>query len=171
MAAFGLDIIGGIKKRNGQSLTKDPQTARVRGLSYRIGSDPLSINDKRFYIHRIRIDGWEYTIQNDSHEYPILSFKIMDRFDQSIPEEYYVSDIKTLSSSVVLTERAVCRALQLFRFFTRQIDRGHVPDIEKALRIYKLHPLQLNIVERNIDMRRNHIFTLPDLKVNVAKDK
>lgn len=139
----GWTSLGGVKQLSGQSLAKDIDTARVRGLVYRIVSDPIQTTDEHFYIHRVRIDGWEYTIQNDSSEFPILSFSLMDRFDDNIPEEYYVSAIKTMSCPVELSERTVRRTMSLFRFLIRQIDNGVVPDVDRVMRMYRLHPLQL----------------------------
>ncbi len=139
----GWTSLGGVKKLSGQSLVKDPQTARMRGMIYRIVSDPIQSPGENFYIHRVRVDGWEYTIQNDSSEFPILSFSVMDRFDENIPEEYYVSSIKMMSCPVELSEKTVSRTISLFRFLVRQIDNGTVPDIDRVMRVYRLHPLQL----------------------------
>lgn len=144
----GWTSLGGIQKLSGQSLVKDMHTARVRGLVYRIASDPIQSIDDPFYIHRVRVDGWEYTIQNDSSEYPILSFSVMDRFDQNIPEEYYISSIRSMSCPVEQTEKTVQRTINLFRFLVRQIDGGTVPDIDRIMRMYRLHPLQLYLKNR-----------------------
>lgn len=131
-------------KRTGQSLTKDPNTAKVRGLTYKIASDPLHIKDKSFHIHHILITSWEYTIQNDSNEFPVLRLKIMDRFDDAIPEVFYISGIKAMSCPVIMSERSASRSLQLMRFLLTQIDKGFVPDIDRSMRMYRLHPLQLH---------------------------
>lgn len=146
----GWTSLGRIKHPAGQSLEKDEQSARVRGLIYRIVSDPIHARapGDYIYIHHVRIDGWEYTIRNDSSEYPVLSFNMMDRFDPKIPEEYYVSSIRALAYPVGLSENTVCRTINLFRFLVHQIDKGKVPDIDRAMRMYRLHPLQLHTQDK-----------------------
>jgi hypothetical protein len=141
---LGWDSLLKHKKRTGQSLTKDANTAKVRGLTYKITSDPLHIKDRSFYIHHVRINAWEYTIQNDSNEFPVLRLKIMDRFDENIPEIFYISGIKAMSCPVILNERSARRTVQLMRFLLAQIERGYVPDIDRSMRMYRLHPLQLH---------------------------
>lgn len=126
-------------------MMKDANSARVRGLSFKITSDPLFVMGQSYHVHRLCIDAWEYTIQNDSMEFPVLSMRIADRFDANIPEEFFVSDIKALSCPVDLTEKSVRRSLQLARFLVRQIQKGFVPDTDKSLRMYRLHPVQFQI--------------------------
>ena len=167
----GWTSLGGIKKLQGQSLVKDPDIARVRGLSYKIISDPLHVMGQSYYIHRLSVDAWEYTIQNDSTEFPVLSLKIMDRFDPQIPEEYYVSEIKCMACNVDLNERSVRRALQLSRFLTRQVDKGYVPDTDKALRMYRLHPVQLYVHSEIEKTARGWPFTVDNGIYGTSADK
>ena len=140
----GWDYLGGIK-RQAQSLIKDPDSARVRGLSYKILSDPIYIRGKTYKTHKISIDAWEYTIHNDSREFPVLSVKILDRFDPSLPEEFFVSDIKAMACSVSLNEKTARRVLRLTRFLLGQVAKGNVPDTQRSLRMYRLHPVNLRV--------------------------
>lgn len=133
------------KRHNGQSLIKDPQTARVRGLNYTISSDRLHVPGGDLYIHHICVGGWEYTIQNDSDEFSVLSLDIMDRLDDTLPELYYMSNVKALSQSVVLDERSAGRTLNLLKTILYQVNNGLVPDIDHMMRLYRLHPIQLDL--------------------------
>ena len=125
-----------------QSVAKDISKARIYGLHYRIDSVPLFKNETKLFRHDIQIDGWEYSILNESIEYPVLSFSLMDRFDLTLPRECFVNDIRSYSTAIPHTRRSVNRAVSAALFFIRQIGLASVPDVNRVLRIYKLHPTQ-----------------------------
>jgi hypothetical protein len=127
---------------SGQSVVKDIGTARIYGLQYRIDSTPLFKNETKLFRHEIQIDGWEYSILNESTEYPVLSFSLLDRFDLDLPRECFITDIRTYNTSIPHTRRSANRAVSAALFFIKQIASGNVPDINRVLRIYKLHPNQ-----------------------------
>jgi hypothetical protein len=103
---------------------------------------PLFKNDTKLFRHDIRIDGWEYSILNESTEYPVLSFSLLDKFDMSLPRECFITDIRSYATGIPHTRRSAARAVSAALFFIKQINRGQVPDINRVLRIYKLHPTQ-----------------------------
>ena len=131
-----------IQSSSGQSVAKDLGTARIFGLQYSIDSMPLFKNDTKLFRHDVRIDGWEYSILNESTEYPVLSFSLLDRFDMGLPRECFITDIRTYASQIPHTRRSAARAVSAALFLIKQIGRGQVPDVNRVLRIYKLHPTQ-----------------------------
>lgn len=147
-----------VKLPSGQSVAKNIGRSRIFGLQYTIDSVPLFQGDTRYFRHDIRIDGWEYSILNESIEYPVISFSIMDRFDPSLPLECFVSEIRSYDSFIPHTRRSASRAVSAALFMIRQIAEGQVPDVNRVLRIYKLHPNQ-SILYRNdrsleLDLKR-----------------
>ena len=145
----GWQTFAHLKKRKSQSILKDPDSARVVGLNYKIISDPLTVMGRSYYTHRITFTAWEYSIRSDSNEIPFLSVCLMDRFDDQIAEEYFISEVKSYSCHVPLFERSARRTIQLSKFLIGQIDKGHVPNYDKLLRMYRLHPNNLT-VEREV---------------------
>lgn len=142
---------------SGQSVAKNLGSSRIFGLQYSIDSMPLFQGDARYYRHDVRIDGWEYSILNESIEYPVLSFSIVDRFDESLPQECFLSEIRSYDSFIPHTRRSASRAVSAALFMIRQIADGQVPDVNRVLRIYKLHPNQSFLY-------RNDRSLEPDLK-------
>ncbi len=138
----GWSQLATIQSSSGQSLAKDIRKARIYGLQYRIESMPLFKDNKKFFRHDIEIDGWEYSILNESVEYPVLSFSVMDRFDSSMPRECFVCDIRSYDTHIPHTRMSATRAVSAALFLIRQIATGSVPDINRVLRTYKLHPNQ-----------------------------
>lgn len=138
----GWDQSGTVRTSAGQAVAKDIAKARIYGLHYCIESVPLFKNDTKFFRYDVQIEGWEYSILNESLEYPVLSFSLMDRFDSSLPRECFVTDICSYSSLIPHTRRSASRAVSAALFFIRQVASGSVPDVNRALRIYKLHPAQ-----------------------------
>ncbi len=138
----GWPQFGAITAPSGQSVAKDIARARIFGLQYSIESVSLFKNNEKFFRHDINIQGWEYSILNESIEYPVLSFSLLDRFDLSLPRECFLTDIRTYASHIPHTRRSANRALSAALFLIKQIEKGAVPDINRVLRIYKIHPNQ-----------------------------
>lgn len=138
----GWSQFAAVQSTNGQSLAKDIAKARIFGLQYQIQSMPLFRNETRFFRHDIMIDGWEYSILNESTEYPVLSFSLLDKFDAGLPRECFITDIRSYDTDVPHTRRSANRAVSAALFLIRQITAGQVPDVNRVLRIYKLHPNQ-----------------------------
>jgi len=151
----GWEQLGDIHTTKAQAIAKDPASARVTGLSYNI--EPLPVyqknESKRVFVYAVHIDGWEYTINNESREFPILSFMLQERADSSSPKHFYMSDIKTKSRPVRLTERSAHRSLMAALLMMKQIVGGQLPDANKILRLYKIHPTQRSLYD--IDNERH----------------
>jgi hypothetical protein len=126
----------------GQAIAKDISRARIFGLQYRIEGMPIFKNDMRLLRYDFHIEGWEYSILNESTEYPVLSFSLMDRFDPALPRESFITDIRSYASVLPRTRYSAMRAIGAAMFFIRHINEGKVPDVNRALRSYKLHPNQ-----------------------------
>lgn len=144
----GWEQLGSIEKTSGQAVIKDPASARVAGLTYNI--EPLPVyqkNNQRTLIYSLQIDGWEYNIHNESREFPVLSFIFQARPDKSLPKNFYMSDIKTKSRPVIITERSAHRSMMAALFMMKQIINGRVPDTNRILRLYKIHPTQRSLYE------------------------
>jgi hypothetical protein len=126
----------------GQSLAKDIAKGQILGLHYNIESVPLFKNATKLFQHNITIQGWEYSILNESREYPVLSLSVMDRFDAAMPRESFVADIRAYDTAIPHTRRTVSGAVGAALFLIRHINEGALPDVDRILRSYKLHPLQ-----------------------------
>lgn len=157
----GWSQFAAVKSSSGQSVAKDIAKARIYGLQYRIESMPLFKNETKFFRHDIIIDGWEYSILNESIEYPVLSFSLLDRFDLSLPRECFVTDIRSYDAYVPHTRRSANRAVSAALFLIKQIENGQVPDVNRVLRIYKLHPNQAFLYrnDRTLDPDLKQAFT------------
>lgn len=131
-----------VRASSGQAVAKDISKARIYGLQYQIDSVPLFKNDTKLFRHDIQITGWEYSILNESTEYPVLSLSLLDRFDMALPRECFITNIETYATPIPHTRRSATRAVSAALFFIKQISQGGVPDINRVLRIYKLHPTQ-----------------------------
>ncbi len=127
-----------ISRKAAQALTKDLKTARIYGLSYKIQSMPLYHLDGKYSAHTIDISGWEYTIQNDSQEYPVLSFKILDQHDSGQALTEHISNIKVFARPVEVSAQTAKRAILAGLFLMKQINGGFVPDPVRVLRVYRL---------------------------------
>ncbi len=136
----GWKQLGSITQLQGQALAKDIRTAKIFGLAFRIESEPLYQMDAQFYRHKVQIDGWQYSILNESSEYPVLSFTITDRFDIRQPRESFVSDIRIMAKPVENRPVIVRRAVMAAQLIIKQVQMGQVPDHERILSIYHLHP-------------------------------
>jgi hypothetical protein len=142
---------------SGQAVAKDIAKAKIYGLQYSIESVPLFKMDTKLFRHDVCITGWDYSILNESSEYPVLSFSLLDRFDLSLEKECFVTDIRSYSALIPHTRRSANRAVSAAIFMINQIVEGNVPDVNRVLRIYKMHPNQAFLYrnDRGLD---------PDLK-------
>ncbi len=136
----GWQQLGSITQLYGQALAKDIRTAKIFGLGFNIDSEPLYQMEARFHRHKIQIDGWQYSILNESSEYPILSLTITDRHDVRKPRESFVSDIRIMGKPMEARPVLVRRAVMAAQLLIKQIQMGQVPDHERVLSIYHLHP-------------------------------
>ena len=137
-----------IYRSSGQSLSKDPRSACVNGLSYQI--EPLALynkNQQRSFVYAVQIEGWEYAINNDSREFQVLSFMLRERPDENAPKDFYISDIKVNARPLRVTERSAHRVLMAAQFMIKQIDSDLVPETERILRLYKIHPSQRSLYD------------------------
>lgn len=132
-----------IDQSYGQAILKNPISAVVTGMSYVI--EPVPVIDKtnqRKYAYAVRIDGWDYNIYNESSEYSILSFTIYEKLQRDRSNKLFVSKIKTRSQSLPKTYESGKRIMNAAIFMMKKIERGDVPDFDKILRMYKVHPTQ-----------------------------
>lgn len=132
--------LGCINQSSGQALAKDIRTAKIFGLAFQIESEPLYQFESRFYRHKIFIDGWQYSILNESSEYPVLSFTLTDRYDIRQPRDAFVSDIRVMAKPFENRPVIVQRAVMAAQLLIKQIQLGQVPDHERILSVYHLHP-------------------------------
>lgn len=137
---IGWKHFSSIKKSCGQALSKDPRTATIQGLSYNVEASPVYLdNNKLSHIYSIRIDGWTYSIQNESQEYPVLSFTLLDKARGEIEKAAYVSNLKVQARPFVINEGLAHRTIMAALFFMKQIEGSNVPDYEQVLRLYRLN--------------------------------
>ena len=127
---------------NNQTIFKDPHTSKLSGLCYSIEPIPVFKKKSRTFIYNIAIESWEYSINNESSEFPVLSFLIGERY--AIPQmtERIIENIKSFSRPIESTPLSSQRSLMAALFFIKQINNDYMPDIEKTLSLYKIHPSQ-----------------------------
>ncbi len=138
----GWPFFQGIGKKENQSLYKSAQDKIVYGLSYRVESEPVWYRGRNLDLHILRIDSWEYTIQQDSNERPVLTISFLDRYDARIPLEHLVLSIKVMGCPVAVTRHSARRVMLTAQLFLKQISAGQIPDVDNVLRIYRVNPLQ-----------------------------
>ena len=144
----GWESLEFVKNLSAQAIVKDPISATIEGAYYKIEPIPtFGKNSKQIDIYHLEINGWQYSIQNESHEYKILSFMFRGHCDQSITKERLISDIRTKSRPVLLTRRSANRSYIAATLMIKQILSGKVPDYERVLRLYKIHPTQRSLYE------------------------
>lgn len=133
-----------LKNISGQSVTKDPVSAKVKGLVYNIESTPVYYADNLFSaVHDIRISGWEYNILGESVEYPIISFFLQDRaYETSTDKSRYISQLKVKDKLFPVTNNSAQRSYMVALLLIKQIDAGVVSDVDRILSMYKVHPTQ-----------------------------
>ena len=132
----GWDHFKTIYQTHGQSIHKDPQNARIAGLHYDIQPMPKASDDPDDlnYFYALSIRAWEYTISNESKEYPVLSFQLQERRSAEHATSLSLSQLKVKCQSVKVTEPIADRTLMAALFFIRQIQNDRVPDWERILR-------------------------------------
>lgn len=144
-----------VTSSSGRAVAKDIPKARIYGLNFSIESVPLFKMDTKLFRHDILIEGWEYSILNESTEYPVLSFSLFDRFDLMLAKECFVTDIRSYSTLMPHTQRSVNRAVSAALFMIKQIQAGGVPDVNRVLRAYKLHPNQACLYRKEQALEQN----------------
>lgn len=150
--------LNNIDQTFGQAIHKNPQTALVTGLSYVVEPIPSkNCKGQRKYIYKVDIRGWDYNIYNESCEYHVLSFTFKDRHNLKDPKHYYMADIRTRGQSLALNERSAHRTYMAAMFMMKQISAGQVSDVERILRLYKIHPTQSHLYEVNAE-RHDSLF-------------
>lgn len=159
----GWDKLAFIKTTNGQAIAKDLTSAKVVGLSYSI--EPLPIyqeNTGRGTLYALQIDGWEYNIHNESREYPVLSLMLRERNKHNISRNNYISDIRTNAQLIRRTPRSTHRSLMAALFIIKQIKNNQVPDTDRILRLYKIHPSQRDLYSGEHEKGAPKIYGTPD---------
>jgi len=137
----GWNAFHAVKKSCGQSVFKDPIKATVAGLTYCIEPNAIYASDGTLLMaYTISIDGWNYSILNKSQEFPVLSFQITEKETSGKFNLPYISRVKILSRSIHLNENKAQRVILTSLFLMKQIDANNVPDYERILRLYRIHP-------------------------------
>lgn len=154
---------------SGRAVAKDIPKARIFGLHYSIESVPLFKMDKKLMRHDICIEGWEYSILNESVEYPVLSFSLYDRFDLQLAKECFITDIRSYATPIPRVQQSVSRSIAAALFLIRQIENDCVPDVNRVLRAHKLHPNQAFLYRKEPVMQQElrHVF---DAGLEKSKD-
>lgn len=165
----GWNTLQDIDQTYGQAILKNPVSAIVTGLSYVIEPVPIYKSSARTYYYAVNITGWDYNIYNESCEYPVLSFIFHDKPASKAPKHYYMSELKTQAQSLILTERSAHRIYMAALFLMKQITSGQVPDIERILKLYKIHPTQRDAYQINPERHDSLFCGLPNIESNLNK--
>ncbi len=152
----GWDHFKIIHATHGQSIHKDPKNARIVGLQYHIQPVPGAPKSaqRNDYSYALSIGGWEYTISDDSKEFPILSFYLKDKGAGERAADLFLSQLKVDSKLVAVTKPVVDRALMASLFFIRQIQNNRVPDWNRILKFYRLRENCNSLKEAGLSKRK-----------------
>ena len=138
----GFDKLGTRKQFAGQASEKDAVTSSIKGLSYLVRPHG---RDKNSYD--VTIKGWRYSVRNETIEFPILSFSCLNPFESKKSKQFVLQDIKVNARPLIINERSSQRSLMAAIFIMRHIEKGQVPDTNRILRLYKVHPSQHSLYE------------------------
>lgn len=127
---------------HGESTTRDSATSSIRGLNYSIEA----IKNRQNY-YEVVITGWRYSIHHETHEFPILSFQCENPATFKKSKRFLFGNIKVKSRSLISTVPSSQRALMAALFLIKQIEKGQVPDANRILRLYKIHPSQHSLYD------------------------
>ncbi len=133
-------FLSGLGKPSAQAIIKDIDKGRVLGMSYRIDGECVYLRDKPRTLYFISIDGWDYSIKNDSHEYPILSFSYLDMGQAQGPLDKKVQNVRVLSRPLSRGYRIADKTLRVADYLMHRIAVGQVPNAQRVLASYKLLP-------------------------------
>jgi len=125
-----------IKQFSAKAFRKDPDKAKIMGLSYDISLQ--SIYPVKYPCLYFNFQGWTYNIYNEYQEYDILSFLLTDRPSPMTPQENAFFNLRVLSHSYPVTQLAVFRSLNAALTMIRQIDNNIVTAPQKILRMHKV---------------------------------
>lgn len=154
----------------GQAILKNPVSAIVTGMTYAVEPFPVRNDDQtRHYYYNVNIKGWDYNIYNESCEYSVLSFMLKDRPHSKAPKHYYMSNIKTQSQKLNLTERSAHRTFMAALFMMKQIASGRVPEVERILKLYKIHPAQRSLYYIDSERHDSLFCGLTEAELTISK--
>ncbi len=128
-------MFSGVSQERGASVFSDKEASKLSGLSYEIRPEKSS-------LYQIHIDSWQYDIHNGPQGRPVLEFVFQGLPDPAKEPEKSVRSLKTLGCPIIRTERSILRAAMATVFFINQVLARQVPDAEKILRMYRIHPSQ-----------------------------
>ena len=141
----------------GRAVEKDSTTSSIRGLSYQITDVK---NKPDFYA--IDIKGWRYSVRNETREIKILSFECKNPFLPGQRKKLSLENIKVNARPLISNAASSQRSLMAAIFFIKQIEKGQVPDANRILRLYKIHPSQHSLYE----MKKGSFFTKKETPIS-----
>lgn len=134
-------FLSGLKRPQAQAILKHIDEGRVSGMSYRIEAERIYLQERPRLMYFIQIEGWEYTIRNDSIETPVLSFTYLDG-ERDVTRA--VQNVRVMNKAMTRGYRVSDKTLRIASYLMRQIESGVVPDAQRVLAGYKFlpaHPL------------------------------
>ncbi len=144
-----LSFLSGRKRPHAQAILKHIDEGRVSGMSYRIEAERIYLNEKPRLMYFIQIEGWEYTIRNDSIETPVLSFTYLDGERDTARA---VQNVRVMNKTMTRGYRISDKTLRVAAYLMRQIESGTVPDAQRVMAGYKFlpgHPLVPGFVQNS----------------------
>lgn len=136
-------FLRGLQRPFAQSIIKNIDRGSVSGMSYRIDGEHVYADNKPRSIYFVQIDGWDYTIRNESVETPILSFAYLGLGLSHTPLDGAVQNVRVFGKTVRRGYRVPDKTLRVASYLMRQIAQGNVPDAQRVLSGYRLMPTHL----------------------------
>lgn len=136
-------FLSGLQRPFAQSIIKNIDRGSVSGMSYRIDGEHVYMDNKLRTLYFVQIDGWDYTIRNESIETPILSFAYLGMSLKHMPADKAVQNVRIFGKSVRRGYRVPDKTLRVASYLMRQIAQGNVPDAQRVFGSYRLLPTHL----------------------------
>lgn len=150
-------FLRGLKQPCGQAMVKHVDKGHITGMAYRVEGADIYIHEKLRKAYFIEIDAWDYTIRNESREYPVLSFSYLDILPQK--NSRAVQNVR-LMGRYMRGQLVAEKTLRTASYFMRHIELGDVPDVQHVLSLYKLlpvHPLMAGFVQNSFSEAHSYL--------------
>lgn len=152
----GWEGFGATQRASGQAIVKNPSEAKITGIQYSINPVPRagSRDEDCSFLYAVEFVAWEYTIYNNSQEFPIISFVLKEQYAPNNNHRLSIDDVKIQAQNIKITDEIAERVMMASLYFIRQVENGNVPDWARILRFYRLAPARALATQNKIKALR-----------------
>lgn len=148
----GWEGLSATQYASGQAIVKNPSEAKITGIQYRINPVPRAnhCRENSSFLYAVEFVAWEYTIYNNSQEFPIISFILKEKCTPNKNHSLSIDDVKIQAQNIRMTDEIAERVMMASLYFIRQVENGRVPDWARILRFYRLAPARILSAQNKI---------------------